>query len=341
MFLQEKEIIFDWYMPAESELHAATWMALGHSRAIWGKELLVSVQKNIFELANTISAFEPVNLLVTKTNYDYAQKNISNRVNLIVAEFDDIWLRDTGPVFVKNHQKQLGAINFKFNGWGNKQSFSLDATVANLLSQYTQAHAIQTPLTLEGGNIDVDGEETALMAESCTFIDNRNPNLNKITCESILKKYCGIKKVIWLPGIAAKEITDGHIDGYARFICPGIVALHYSDYPNWENELSHLHLKLLKNALDAAGRKLKVITFPKPKKARQLICDDHFCSSYINFYFCNNALIMPEFGDAQADKTALSKMRELFPKREIVQLNIDAIASGGGGIHCITQQQPV
>ena len=187
----------------------------------------------------------------------------------------------------------------------------------------------------------MDGEGTALITESCVLNKNRNPDVSKAECEKELKRLLGLEKIIWLPGIKGKDITDGHTDFYARFARPGVVVAGFDPDPrSFDHKVTKEHLKLLKAATDAHGHKLEVVTIEGPAGVRPKYESDDFAAGYINFYVCNGAVIAPEFGDAKADRAAREKLKALFPKREIVQLNIDGIAAGGGGIHCTTQQEP-
>lgn len=330
-----------WTMPDEGEPHAATWMAFGPSEEIWGKRLTSAAQDNLATIATAISAYEPVNMLVREEDYDVAASKCSSRVKLIVQPVDDLWIRDSGPVFVRNRQGQMAAVDFNFNGWGNKQAYQRDAKVAGFVGQYSKTKMLETRLTLEGGGIEVDGEGTAIITESCVLNANRNPMLSKAQCEAGLKRLLGVSKIIWLPGIAGRDITDGHTDFYARFTSPGVVVAGFdADPSSYDHAVTKRHLEILRKATDAKGRKLKVVVLQGPSSLRKKFESKDFAAGYINFYVCNHAVIAPEFGDARADKNTRDTLRDLFPKREIVQLNIDAIAAGGGGIHCTTQQQP-
>ena len=250
-------------------------------------------------------------------------------------------MRDTGPVFVKNPRGELGGVSFNFNGWGNKQEHAADAKMAGVVNQLSKTGTLTTRLVLEGGGIEVDGEGTAIITESCVLNRNRNPGVSKADCERELKRLLGLEKILWLPGIAGKDITDGHTDFYARFASPGVVIAGLeSDKSTYDYEVTKRHLDILRSARDAKGRALKVVVLAGPKSIRPKYESDDFAAGYINFYLCNDAVIAPEFGDKAADANTRSVLRELFPTREVVQLNIDAIAAGGGGIHCTTQQQP-
>jgi agmatine deiminase len=330
-----------WLMPDESEPHDRTWMAFGASRKIWGQKLLPEVQNNLATIAKAIAHYEPVSMLVRQEDYEIAAQRCGSSVNLVVSTLDDLWIRDTGPVFVKDDLGNLGGIDFNFNGWGKKQDHGKDAKVSKFVIQQSGVQSINTQLVLEGGGIEVDGKGTAIITESCVLNKNRNPGVTKAECEAQLKTLLGLRKIIWLPGIRGRDITDGHTDFYARFAHPGTVIAGYDPDPaSFDHAVTQKHLKILHSETDADGRKLEVAVIESPTSIRRKFESDDFAAGYINFYVVNGAVIAPEFGDAIADKKAKSTLQDLFPDRDIIQLNIDAIAAGGGGIHCTTQQQP-
>lgn len=328
-------------MPDESEPHERTWMSFGASRKIWGHKLLGAVQDNLATIAKSIADYEPVYMLVREADYDLAVRKCGSSVNLITCALDDLWMRDTGPVFVKSDRAKIGGIDFNFNGWGQKQEHSHDAEVAHFVVEQVGSQAIATQLVLEGGAIEVDGHGTAMITESSVLNRNRNPGMSKSEFEALLKPLLGLRKIIWLPGIRGRDITDGHIDFYARFVRPGVVVAGYEPDPAFfDHAVTKKNLTILRSETDADGRKLEVIVLENPQTIRPRFETEEFATGYINFYVVNGAVIIPEFGDDLADSRAKSTLQDLYPERDIVQLNIDAIAAGGGGIHCTTQQQP-
>lgn len=328
-------------MPDEGEAHLRTWMAFGASQKVWGKKLLPEVQRNLASIALAIARFEPVTMLVRPADMATAQRLMGSKVDLVACPLDDLWMRDMGPVFVNTAAGGRAAVDFNFNGWGEKQDFAADAKVAAFVAQRAGVPRLQTELVLEGGGIEVDGQGTAIITESCVLNDNRNPGVSKGECEQELKRLLGLEKIIWLPGIKGKDITDGHTDFYARFARPGVVvAGHDPDPQSFDHAVTKRHLALLRAATDAQGRKLALVVLEAPAQSRPRFASDDFAAGYINFYVCNGAVIAPEFGDPKADAAAKRELQSVFPGREIVQLNIDGIAAGGGGIHCTTQQEP-
>jgi agmatine deiminase len=290
-----------------------------------------------------------VSILVRQEDLALAKQLMpSSNIQFVVCPLDDLWLRDSGPVFVKSNQNTataaakgvLGAVDFNFNGWGEKQAFERDAKVAGFVARQANARRLESDLILEGGGIEVDGKGTAIITESCVLNANRNPKVSKAECELELKHLLGIQKVIWLPGIKGKDITDGHTDFYARFAKPGVVVAAFDPDPqSYDHAVTKQHLAILRKSKDAQGKALEAVVLESPEQTRKPNVAE-FAAGYINFYVCNGAVIAPEFGDAKADSAAKRTLGQLFAGRQIVQLNIDGIAAGGGGIHCTTQQEP-
>lgn len=332
----------DWHMPHEDAPHYCTWMAFGAKRSVWGSDLLTAVQNNLGTIARTLSEYERVRMLVREADLQVARNKCGEDVELIVAPLDDLWIRDTGPVFVQDEKGTAAAVDFNFNGWGNKQAHSNDAKVAKFVADTADVKRLTTSLVLEGGGIEVDGEGTAIITESCVLNANRNPGVSKSQVEAELNRLLGIRKVIWLPGIAGRDITDGHTDFYARFVKPGVVVAALEPDPaQYDYQVTRTHLARLRNATDAEGRALDVLTIDGPEFVRPAYDSDDFAAGYINFYVANGVVLAPQFGDSNADARARLTLQELYPDRDVRMINIDAIAAGGGGIHCATQQEPL
>lgn len=330
----------DWLMPDEAEAHKATWMAYGASSAIWTRAQVPQVQLALARIANAIAAYEPVNMLVRQSELETARQLLDPRVTLIPAKLDDLWMRDTGPVFVRKPNGERACVKFNFNGWGKKQQFDHDGLVADMVSAYVKLPLLATRLVLEGGALEVDGKGTAIITESCVLNSNRNPGWSKADCEAELRRLLGIRKVIWLPGIKNKDITDAHTDFYARFVRPGVVVAHRDMNPDsYEYALTRQHLDILRSATDVDNQPLKIAVVDGPGQIRPGNNPDTFAAGYINYYASSRAIFLPEFGDAKADSIAKEIYAQLYPGRAVIQINIDPIAAGGGGIHCTTQQE--
>jgi len=330
-----------WWMPDEGEPHRRTWMAFGASAAIWGRGLLPEVRRNLATLARTLAQYEPVSMLVRRDEYDLARSLVGEQVQLHIARLDDLWIRDTGPVFVVNEAGQKAAVDFNFNGWGGKQRHRWDRRVADFVASEAGVKVVNTRLVMEGGCIEVDGHGTAIITESCTLNRNRNPGVSKAEFEDLLMPLLGLEKIIWLPGIPGKDMTDGLADFYARFARPGFVLAAYDPDPqSFDHEVTVQHLELLESATDARGNKLEIVTLEGPRVWREAYNSDDFAAGYIGFYVCNEAVIMQAFGDQEVDQAARAAVQKAYPDRQVEQIAIDGIAAGGGSIHCATQQEP-
>lgn len=330
-----------WQMPDEGGAHRAIWMAFAARESIWGADMRQPVQQALARIANAIGAFEPVKMLVNPEDLATARQLCGAGVQLIEHPIDDLWMRDTGCVFVRNARGARAAVSFNFNGWGNKQPHARDATVAARMAQIAGIPLLSSRLVLEGGGIEVDGQGTAIITESCVLNANRNPGIGKAQAEDELKRLLGLDKILWLPGIAGQDITDGHTDFYARFLKPGVVvAALDNDNRSFDHAVTRRHLELLRGATDARGRALQIVTLETPGRLRPTYARKDFAAGYVNFLLTDKALFLPEFGDAVADEAARAALAAQLPSHRIVQLDIDAIAAGGGGIHCTTQQEP-
>lgn len=337
-----KKVTEKWFMPDEGERHKRTWMAFGASERIWGRKLLPEVRHNLAAIANTIVRYEPVSMLVRPNELELARSLVVPDVELIQSPLDDLWIRDTGPIFVLNQLGQKATVDFGFNGWGEKQEYAQDAKVAAFVARRAGVQIIDTGLVLEGGCIEVDGHGTAIITESCVLNDNRNPGVSKARFERELMPLLGLNKIIWLPGIKGQDITDGHTDFYARFARPGVVLAGYDPDPDsYDHAVTKQHLQILQNASDANGNKLEVIVLEGPATVREAYETNEFAAGYIGFYVCNGAVIMQQFGDAKADLAAKQALQRAFPGRVVEQIATDGIAAGGGSIHCTTQQEPM
>jgi len=333
-------------MPEESDVHERTWMSFVANDYIWSKRQIPEVKRNLVLIAKTIAKYEPVSMLVSPNDYSDAVSLIgqpeakSHPIDLVTFEADDLWLRDTGPTFVKGSDGIKYGVNFNFNGWGEKQEHSLDAQVADFISSHSNSTIKTSELILEGGCFEVDGAGTAIMTKSCIINNNRNPGISQDEIESELKTLLGLRKIIWLDGIKGKDITDGHTDFYARFTKPGEVIASRDNYSHsFDYEVTRRNIEVLKNSTDADGNGLKVIILDTPDEINEKFGIKDFAAGYIGYYVCNNAVIAQKFGDKKTDAKTRNILEEAFPDRVVEQIAIDGIASGGGSIHCATQQE--
>ncbi len=291
-------------------------------------------------------------------------------VEVFSAQTDDAWSRDIAPTFVINRNETKGmrarAVNWTFNAWGGNVDGAYmhwekdDAFARHFCELYGYKMYDATPFVLEGGSIHSDGEGTLLVTENCLLSAGRNPQLSKTEIEEKLKTYLGAQKVLWLPcGIYLDE-TNEHVDNICAFINPAEVVLAWTDNkedPQYPYSLACY--TYLENQTDARGRKLTIHKLNIPDTPLCINEDDlagyvfeegedirhkgdRLAASYVNFYFSNNAIILPKFGgeNDQCDKRAINLMQQWCPQRTIIPIDARDILTGGGNIHCITQQIP-
>lgn len=325
---------------AEWEPHKKTFMSWPN-RQIWGKDLPY-VRDDIANLARSIAGFEEVVMIASPGEEDEARYQCGSAVTVVTIGVDDLWARDTVPVFVGGSTGVRG-VDFNFNGWGNKQQHANDGGLAKALLAANGIQRVETRIVAEGGSLETDGAGTLLVTKSSLVNDNRNPGMSQQDLESGLKDLLGVSKVLWFDGVYGKDITDAHIDSLVRFTAPGTVLL---DVPGegapddvWAKSSSQAR-SLLQQSQDARGKSFNVVELPQPDFGKIRGKDDDFLASYVNFYVANGAVFLPQFGDKKADQNAQGILQEHFPDRKVIPLNIDTIASGGGGIHCATHDLP-
>jgi agmatine deiminase len=319
------------YFPAEWALHERTLMQF-LPRQSWNRSYIEGARKEWAAVANIIAGFEPVTMVVRPEDKSTARALLSGSVELLEMPLDEGWARDSGPIVLVNTAGERRVAGFEFNGWGRKMwPCKQDALLKARLAGHYGFALHPSSLVLEGGAITVDGDGTCITTEECLLNQNRNPGLSKDEVEEGLKGWLGVREVIWLAnGIVPDPVTDGHVDGIAAFVAPGVVALHttyvQSD-PNYA--ITQDAKRRLTGRRDAKGRMLQVIEMP-------LAVD----VAHMNFYICNGAVIVPVANDPSQDDAPLAIIREAFPKHEVLPVGGLYIAEGGGGVHCITQQVP-
>ena len=325
-------------MPAEWEPHERTWMAFPSRAEIWG-DGLAAAQRAYAGVANAILQFEPVTMLTPPAAEAAARELCDDGIEIMLVDLDDSWTRDSGPNFVTRDNAELAASVFHFNAWGGKyRQFRKDAALGHRLAEYLGIPTFSSPLFLEGGDINVDGEGTVLATESCVLNENRNPGITKAEAEYELCHALGVHKVIWLPGDPDDTETDGHVDGIACFVQPGVVMVGLCpDRGSERFAATEENLRALQSAEDAKGRELEIIVIEEAHEAERR--SEIFCNSYVNFYLPNGGVVMPGYGIAR-DAQARATVAHAFPERKVVQVPVTDIAVLGGAVHCITQQQP-
>ena len=334
-----------WQMPAEWQPHERTWMAwptAGYTLGETADEQLAA-RTAWANVANAVINFEPVTMVVNPGDQEIARKFLDPRVELIEAPLNDAWMRDIGPTFVKRtdqeHLGQLGGVNWIFNGWGAQPwaTWDKDAQIAKFINQQTQALSLDSPLVNEGGGIHVNGAGTVLLTDTVQLGDGRNSKWQRHEVEAEIHRMLGTNKAIWIERGLTRDYdefgTRGHVDIVACFANENTILYHDQQDP------SHPDFEIsaqVKATLAAAGD-YRLVAVPAPKTLR----DEHdwVDYSYINHYIVNGAVILCGFDDPN-DRVAKSVLESVYPGRQIVLVDAREIFARGGGIHCITQQQP-
>jgi len=334
-------------MPAEWAKHKQCWMAWPARKDIWGiyGKPLDEVRKDIAAVARAISQFEPVVIAVRPDQKVHAQRLCGSGVGFFEVMVDDLWMRDTGPSFLVRPQGGLAGASWNYNGWGNKpeagKTHEGDSNVAGEILRHLGVPQFKAPIVCEGGALEVDGEGTLVCTETSILNANRNPGMSKAAATEILKGWLGVERVIWLPDEDPDSGTDGHIDGYLKFVRPGVVLFEISDDPHESDYKSVKQmLKVVQRQTDARGRKLEVIELYRPTTHAHMN-DPYFCNNYVNFYLANGGIVAPKYGDQKGDERAYRTLSQVYPDRKVVQIRVDTLNGGGGSIHCCTQQEPL
>ena len=322
--------------PAEWTAHAATWTAFPSHPELWEADL-APAQDEVAAMVRAIARGERVELLVANDKAAAAAQTLlgdavaAGNVRLHSYGFGDIWLRDTGPLFLHSPHGAAAA-GFRFNGWGGKYDLPGDDGVAAFIAGRCGLPLARHGWVLEGGAIDVDGTGLAVTTEQCLLNPNRNPRMDLVEVESHLRRDLGLDRVLWLGEGLLNDHTDGHVDNLARFVGPGRLLLPVAagdDDPNKD---------VYEDAWDRARDfGLELVAMPSPGK---VMMDGRIVpASHMNFYIANAVVVVPLYG-AASDDDAVKALAGLFPDREVIGLRADHILTGGGSFHCITQQQP-
>ena len=320
-------------MPAEFARHERTVICWPARTEIYGQRL-AEAQTAHAALANTISGYEPVTMIVNPQDESAARRVCAENVDVVALEIDDAWFRDSGPNYIIENS-ELIATCWQFNGWGEKfVPFDKDATIASRWAAHAGHKTRKIEMVLEGGSLNVDGAGMLITTEQCLLNPNRNPKLSREQIAEQLCRELGQQKVIWLPfGLALDDDTDGHVDNVAAFIGPKTIIMQGCDDKNEADSVRcAANIAAAKDA-ELIVHEIPVLPFVITDGVRATV-------PYLNFYICNDAVIVPVCGH-DADNEMLALLGEYIPDRDIVGLEIGAIlAHGGGGIHCITQQIP-
>jgi agmatine deiminase len=307
---------------------------------IW-REYLEAAREDYVRVAQAIAGFEPVTMLTDPEHVADARMRCGPSVSVVSMPLDDSWLRDSGPTVVMDPAGRRAAAAFTFNAWGGKyQPHDQDAALGVRIAALAGIPAYRSNLVVEGGGFLSDGEGTLITAETCVLNPNRNPGWTKTEAETELRAMLGVKKVIWLPGDVTDTETDGHVDGYVAYVKPATVLCEVvADPEDPRYSIMAENRRVLETETDARGRRFDLLPIVEAPRSAVPRGQDGYCRSYVNFYIANGAVILPAYGIAE-DASALETLRRAYPDREAVPVALKDLFRGGGGIHCITQQEP-
>lgn len=326
--------------PAEWAPHRACWLAWPSDPNLWPHGL-EAAQTCIQSLARGIARPGRMNLgemVEVLVQSPAAMREAEGalcglRARFHLARFGDIWLRDTGPLFLEHEDGTLAAARFRFNGWGGKFNYPHDTEVGQTIAEAAEVPRFDSAWVMEGGAIETDGAGCLLATRQSLLGGNRNPGRGEQELSDELCGMLGADRIVWLPRGLLHDHTDGHVDNVARFVRPGVVlCARAADATDPQAEV----LAEVEQTLRDAG--LEVRTLPSPGRIDGPD-GEPLPASYLNFYIANRSVVVPTYGQPQ-DKDALAVLQGLFPSRSIVGVPSLALLQEGGALHCVTQPQP-
>ncbi len=353
--INEVEIMYT--MPEESEPHEGTWLQWPHHYQ-YGVAYRNSLDETWVSMTKELVSSENVHIIA----YNQTEKDriisllTTESVPLTNVDFklyqtDDTWIRDNGPIYVRDKNGNLVIEDWGFNGWGNKtddlsglliQSAKCDEIPSKIASDQGRTIIdLNSEMINEGGSVEIDGNGTLMACKSSILNNNRNPGMTQAQAETVFKKYLGVTNFIWLDGQAGLEITDQHIDGFARFGNSNtIVTMEQNDLLDYDVQQSDI------DKLDAAKDKNgnTYIFLKIPLTQNDVVTtngtDLGYKGSYINYYLANTKVLVPNYNDPN-DAIANALIQTLYPSRTVVGIDVRNLYENGGMIHCVTQQQPI
>ncbi|PSH05621.1 MAG: agmatine deiminase [Acidobacteria bacterium] len=341
-------------MPAEWEPQRATWLAWPHNRTDWpGK--FEPIPYVYAEIVRNLARASRVELIVNDSKAEERARIVLQNANVLPALEASIcfhqwptnrgWLRDSGPIFVKDKGDKVALTNWKFNAWAKYRNWQLDNTLPEKTAEVRGCREFKAifndrQMVLEGGSIDVNGRGLLLTTEECLLspVQQRNPGMTREEIETALGLMLGVKKVLWLERGIVGDDTHGHVDDIARFVGPRTVLAASETDPADENyPILDESLKLLARMTDTEGHPLEIVPLPMPSPV--VFKGQRVPASYANFYIANQTVLVPTFNDPN-DLKALNTIQQVLPKHRIVPIYCGDLIWGLGAIHCMTQQEP-
>lgn len=344
MAIMEDTSMERYFFPSEEMHHEGTWLIWPH-HFTYGIKYRREIEPIWIQMANALHRGENVHIIAYNKK---EQERISNllleagldmkKIDFTIAKNNDVWSRDTGPIFVLDSAGKPCIADFGFNGWGEKTPYHHDDKIPQIVAEEKNLPLLSIPdFILEGGSVELDGNGTAILCKSSVINQNRNPNMSIEEAEAYMTKYLGVTNFIWLDGVEGEDITDAHIDGIAKFLDENtILTVSEQDFFQLYEEISELDYEVLHTAVNTEGKPYQVIELPLTANN---VSGLEYKGNYINYYAGNEVVLLPVYQDPN-DKIAINIIAGLYPDKEVVGIDVTALYQYGGMIHCVTQQQP-
>lgn len=335
-------------MPEESEPHEGTWLQWPHEYQ-YGQLYRNRIDATWVAMTKELVSGERVHLVA----YDEDEKeriidlleeegvSLAN-IDFKIYQTDDVWVRDNGPIYARDKSGKLVIEDWGFNGWGKKADYKNCNIIPEKIAkaQNTERIDLNSIMINEGGSIEIDGAGTMMACKSSILNSNRNAGMTQSQAQEIFAKYLGITNFVWLNGKAGLEITDMHIDGFARFgNSTTIVTMSEDDLLDWQ--VPQADIQTLYAARNKDGKAYSLVKLPLSKNNVITTYGKNlgYKGSYINFYIANTKVLVPNYNDPN-DAIANAMIQKLYPTRKVVGIDVRNLYANGGMIHCVTQQQP-
>jgi agmatine deiminase len=326
-------------LPADWAPHSRCWMAWPIRAESWG-EHMGAARDAFAEVAEAIARFEPVTILAKPTKVAEVSLQTAPGVASFSLPQNDSWLRDNGPSFVVSDTGHVAGVEWRWNAWGGRYAeFEGDAQVPEKLLAHLSMRRYRAPIVLEGSAIMSDGEGTLLANERMILDTRRNPGLDRMAAEGMLKSFLGVEQVIWISAALEGDPAGGRLDNLFCFVRPGVVLIQSTQDRGDANFAALADTAdRLKAATDAKGRRFQLIEIEQP---RPRLSDEgeRLPLAYTSLYLANGGIVLPAFEVPQDDR-AFATVAKLFPDRQIVQVLVSDLVYGGGGLRALTLPQP-
>lgn len=322
-----------WHFPPEWHPQDWIWIGFPHDSEEW-PGFLGAAQEQMAAFANAVAdSGQEVRLLVRdEANEARARDLCNDRVRIERRVYGDVWVRDTGPLVMRDGAGGRTARRFGFNGWGGKYLMAGDQTIGAEIATDAGLAISTADWILEGGALDCDGTGLVVTTEQCLLNPNRNPHLTRADLEMRLQRDLGFDRVLWLGDGLINDHTDGHVDNLARFVAPNVLALPTATGQDDPNAAIYADAKARAEAMG-----VKVALVPSPGRVER---DGRIePASYMNFAVTTHLVVVPIYG-TQHDVDGIAAIAALFPDRQTIGIMADAILAGGGSFHCSSQQMP-